>query len=568
MRELPKPLMLGIATVQGLALYLLYHAFDTHAWPSKAPVWSFPMWTVAIIVPLVILLSVDRRNIKSVILQVSVLGAVLVLLAAYTGYQAEPRGEFRTYSLTMAFILSMTLATFKALMYLQQRANRQALSYPVLFTNSWQNFLVAALSALFVAAFWMVLMLWAYLFRTINIRFFLELFTEDWFVFPVLSFAFGLGVIIFRDLTKVIDSITRLLHWLFKLLLPLVVTVAVIFTLALPFTGLDVLWSTRYGTALLLWLLAVILFCTNAVYQDGREANPYPQIIHRITYIGICFTPVIAALSFYGLYLRLAQYGWSVERCWAFVVWFVFSAFAIGYVVGIVRRRDQWTAELSKVNTAMGLVVLAIMLLANSPLLDFRKISLASQLARIESGEIQLKDFDFWYTERHLARPGHLAMEQFKKEIGDSDPDLLALIESPVNSRWSKSRMSTATMWSRMRYRPEPFEVPEDLKTLINSEYQHATQTDTVLVKMDLDGNGVEDYLLLTTYSQQRLGNSHFYYRKGDRWQSGFVQVTAGGKSTDIIDAVMEGEIRLVEPTFKDVEIGDIRIRAYTIEYD
>ena len=188
-------------------------------------------------------------------------------------------------------------------------------------------------------------------------------------------------MIIFRDLTRVIDNITKLLHGLIKLLLPLVISVAVIFIVALPFVGLEVLWATGNGTALLLWLLAIILFFTNAVYQDGRETNPYSPIIHRLIFLGLCVMPIISALSLYGLVLRLNQYGWSVERCWAVVVWLILTLLAVGYVMGIIRRRAEWTIDLARVNTAMGLVVLAIMLLANSPLLDrSRKKSISMTL--------------------------------------------------------------------------------------------------------------------------------------------------------------------------------------------
>ena len=116
------------------------------------------------------------------------------------------------------------------------------------------------------------------------------------------------------------------------------------------------------------------------------------------------------------------------------------SLLAVGYVIGIIRRRAEWTIDLARVNAAMGLVVLAIMLLANSPLLDFRKLSLKSQLNRVEAGEIELREFDFWYTKQHLARPGYLAMEEMKEQVGDSDPELLELINNPVN-KWQAQRM-------------------------------------------------------------------------------------------------------------------------------
>ena len=61
--------------------------------------------------------------------------------------------------------------------------------------------------------------------QVIGIDFFWELYSEDWFIIPVLAVAFGLGVSLFRDLTRAIDNITQLLHWLIKLLLPLVLAI-------------------------------------------------------------------------------------------------------------------------------------------------------------------------------------------------------------------------------------------------------------------------------------------------------------------------------------------------------
>lgn len=559
--SLPRVAMLIIAVVQGILLFGLYRAFDTGLWPSQSPLWSYPLWTLVTAVPLLLLLSLQRDNIRNVSRLAAGSAAVLAVLAIYTGWQAEPFGEFALFSLSAAFSLSITLACFKALMYVQQRANQVPLTYQVLFTNSWRNFLVSALSAIFVFIFWLILMLWGELFKVIEIDFFRDLFREDWFIFPVLGFALGLGMIIFRDLTRVIDNITKLLHGLIKLLLPLVISVAVVFIAALPIVGLNVLWATGNGTALLLWLLAIILFFTNAVYQDGRETNPYSPIIHRIIFSGLCVMPIISALSLYGLVLRLNQYGWSVERCWAFVVWIILTMLAVGYVVGIIRRRADWTMDLGRVNTAMGLVVLAIMLLANSPLLDFRKISLASQLNRVESGEIELREFDFWYTKRHLARAGYLAMEQMKQEIGDTDPELLELIRNPVN-KWQAQRMgNNEDMWAEMIYRPEPFDVPENLKRFINKQRRVTSEGDAVMFQVDLDADGQNEYLLFRL-QKFGIGYSQFYYLTEKGWKVGILSSPPWRYGGDEVhDMIKNGDITIVDPRFKHLEIGDIHLQ-------
>ena len=77
--SLPRVAMLTIAVVQGLLLFALYRAFDTDAWPSESPLWSFPLWTLIIAVPLLLLLSLDRGNAHRVSKMVAGVAVVLAL---------------------------------------------------------------------------------------------------------------------------------------------------------------------------------------------------------------------------------------------------------------------------------------------------------------------------------------------------------------------------------------------------------------------------------------------------------------------------------------------------------
>ncbi len=551
--------MLLIAAVQGIALLFLYDATESGTWPSASPLWNFPLWLIAVAVPALLLLSLERGKEIRAAKFIGAFAAILISLGVYIGWQATPYDEFPVSELAFVYALSIGLACFKALMYLQQRVARKPMTYEVLFTFSWRNALTIALSLILTFVFWLILMLWAQLFRAIEVDFFYDLFQEDWFLFPVLSVAHGIGVIIFRNLTRVIDSITRLFEGLIKILLPLAVIVAVVFLGALPFVGLDALWSTGRGTALLLWLLAVILFFTNAVYQDGRGDRPYPLFIHRIIFVALLTTPVISVLSFYGLYLRLDEYGWTVIRGWAFITWLILTLFVVGYVTGIVRKRDDWTTDLAKVNTGMGLVVLFLMLLVNSPVLDLRKISLNSQVERVESGKVEVGDFDFWYARQSLARPGYLFMEAKKAEIGDSDPDLLAKIESPVAKHRARSVQATEDLWANMTYRPERFDVPDSLRTRI-TDYGagYSEQYQTVLVRIDLDDDGVDEYLYLLAY-ENYFQAGQLYYSANDRWKN----ITVSGFPTtgNVRDAIVNEDIEIVRQRFGNVRLGDLLLR-------
>ena len=242
------------------------------------------MWTLAITAPTLFLLTVEADNLKRAALFVAAFCAVLALLGVYIGWQASPIGAFPTDSLIAAFVLTMLVACFKGAMYLQQFAAREGIGYRALFTRSWRNFGVFGLSWALTAGVALVLTLWGALFAAIGIDFFQELFRKDWFLFPVLAVAFGLGVFIFRRLTRVIDAVTSLLEGLMRLLLPLAGLVVAIFLAALPFTGLTPLWETGNGTALLMALNAIVLFAVNAVYQADRH-DPYPLPVHRPLFV-------------------------------------------------------------------------------------------------------------------------------------------------------------------------------------------------------------------------------------------------------------------------------------------
>lgn len=560
--EHPTRLLLGVSLAQGLCLYLLYASVEAQRWPSKAPVYSYPLWTLAVFAPLLLLLSATRANLVATAKNTAAFCVVLTLLAVYTGWQAQPFGQFPLGSLTFAYMVTVSIASFKALMYLQQRADGAALSYPALFTHSWRNFLTGVFAAVFTLIFWLILLLWGELFLAIGIDFFAELFEKDWFIIPAASVAFGIGVLLLRKLTRIIDNITVLLRDLTKLLLPLVLGVAVIFLTALAFTGPDLLWRTGNGTALLLWLLALTLFFINAVYQDGRGAAPYPLALHRLVYLAVCATPVLSGLALYGLLLRIQQYGWSVERCWAFVTWLVLSLFSLGYVFSIARRRDAWIHDLARVNVAMGLVVLGIALAANTPLLDFRKISLASQQGRVDNGEIELAEFDFWYARHYLARPAYLALQAIKAEIGDSDPGLLAAIDNPQRRTAGPEPIDADELWRRMVYRPARFDLPVELQRLIiESNTQFRFEFEPVLIATDLNEDGASEYVLLIVDPDAgRLRSTQFYHRVEGRWQKGSLAYLKPDKDA-LTAQLREGQIALRDPEYKDLSVGGVILR-------
>ena len=554
--------MLGLSLAQGLALLWLWRATSQGYWPGQTPVLNFPLWAVTVVWPSLLLLSVDAHNLGRTIALATGFAAVVALLATYVGWQATPYGAFWLFSLLNYTIGSLLIACFKALLYLQPWAAGQRPAYEVLIVLSWRNFLVVTLAVLAAAASYVLLVLWGLLFSAIGIDFFQEMFARDWFLFPVLAVAFGIGIHLFRRLVHLVDGLASLLEGLWRLLLPLAVGVQTVFLAALPFTGLAPLWETGSGTLLLLGLNGLVLFGANAVFGTGSH-QPYSKALHRSLFAGIALAPVVAALAAYGLYLRIDQYGWSVDRCWGAAVCALFGLLSVAYAWHVVSRGDAWPRGLPGVNTAVGWLVLAAMLLVNTPLLDFRSISLASQWQRVESGKLALRDFDFFYAKTDLARPGWQKMQALIAEYETTDPTLARVIREPR----ALPRVPAGPLGPE-RHRPRTLEVPPDARQAanrlldgplawdINWPRQDADAPAT-WIGVDLDADGEQDYVLIWPAEDSVVG-IHVHLVDA-AWRAALlVPRNALPPGTDVPAMLRDGEIRTVERTVRDLKIGDL----------
>jgi len=181
----------------------------------------------------------------------------------------------------------------------------------------------------------------------------------------------------------------------------------------------------------------------------------------------------------------------------------------------------------------------------------------------VESGEIELAEFDFWYAKRHLARPGYLAMEEMKAEIGDSDPELAELIENPVH-RNAAMPVDVDAFWDRVVYRPEPFEVPVGLKPLIARGIPPVGDHIPVLIRADLDRDGTDEYALLMV-ARQGLSVSKFFYRNesddGPQWRIGHLNQRVDSGERPARDRLLSGEISLMEPQYRSLSVGGVELR-------
>lgn len=555
--ELPSRLMVLIALIQGLCLLYLHQAIELHLWPHQQPQWLFTLYSMAFIWPTMLLLSLNNHNGKAVVKLTLPFALLCALLGNYIGHQAMPIEHIRYDALLFSFVVTMVIATFKALMYSQQWTLGDRVTYSALFIWSWRNFLTLSLSLLFAGCFWLILLLWGALFNAIGIDFFEELFEESWFYYPALALANGFGVIIFRRLTGVIDTITRLQQALMKFLLVVLALISILFLSALPFTGLAPLWDSG-GSSLILWMQALMLFFVNAVYQDEPDSWPYSVWLHRFICLGVAVLPIYSLISFYGLSLRVDQYGWSLSRYWAFLIWFLLALFPLGYSWGIAKYRDGWVRHISRVNVAIGLIVLGVMLVVNSPLLDFRKMTVTNQLQRLADHEIGVDDFDTQYFRQHLARPGYEALQSLKTQYAETHPNLVIRI----NALYVDSTQAISTHDEFVAAIHFLSDSPPDslISTLHKNELkEHWSARYTqkyYLQALDVDGDGEAEYLWIKKNGGWPVIT--LYFNDGQDWIPLNIPSTWNirGSTDEFYQSLLKGEIRIKQSRWNDIVIG------------
>jgi hypothetical protein len=374
-----------IALLQGLMLFAAQELADQ--WPFRDIGWRYCWYAWVLTVPTAVALTLIDLKAWRLWLHAGLASLLVLALAAWAAWNLS--GETALYAAGLQVPLSVCLAvaTFIALPWWQFRlhAGHWRADYGALFERAWQNGLTLVLAAVFTGLTWLLLWLWAALFRMVKVDFFHELFGSDAFIALATGMLAGFGVLIGRTQHRAMQITRQVLFAICRGLLPLLSFIAVLFVLSLPLTGLAPLWATRSAASLLLVLAVLLISLANAVYQHDDGTPPYPAWLRRLVEASLLALPIYAGLALYAMTLRVSQYGWTLSRFWGFAVAVLIAGYAIGYAFAALRRQGRWLHRLEPVNRWMCWTVLATALLAISPVIDPVRITLASQMKRLRA---------------------------------------------------------------------------------------------------------------------------------------------------------------------------------------
>lgn len=559
--DVPNAGFIILAFVQGMVLFALHQALEHELWPATHFAWMMAIYSVVVALPLVVYLTATSNQARGLPFYAGV-AVCAAGIGAYTGWQMEPRAQISADYVMLTYVPTAVIAVFLTSLLRLRRA--QGLDW---YYASWRIAITGAWAWLFTFACFLVLSLWGGLFEVLNISFFRDLFQEPWFMYPVFSIAFAAGVIVFRSKSNFSESLIRLQQIATPFFLVVAVAIVLMFMVTLVFTGLQPLWDTG-GSTLVLAFQALILCLMNAAYH-GDETR-LPKLANSLVKVGLLAMPVLSGIIAYGLYLRIAQYGWTVSRLWGVSIALVFASFGLFYAYSVARAGEAWLRRIDDFNGRLVWVVLAFVILVNTPLLDFRRITVTDQLSRVEQGDLSPEDLDVWYLGKSTGRAGYLAMQEVKMQYGQQYPKLAERIDRlNLDSEENVAQLTLETLEDKFVWRDNEQKTrTQAITSVLLAEIKESpwTYPDVYsyrLVELDANSDGQVEYFLVIEYEIEVAVRMFVADEDSDSgWRSKAVG-SIWGEDLDlqaVLGAIDQGDISVLKPEWQDISLGGQRL--------
>ena len=578
LREARSPLLgparLAIGLIQGVALWWLWQSADGRPldWPATQPQLFGPLGLVLAFIPVVLLAGVGRMRLQTLAIWSVAASAVLALLGWHDIVRQSADTLRSPPFLSFPFPLFAATALFIGhhLILPADMQRRRSPDFAAYFDTAWKAGVQLVLSLGFTGAFWLLLLLGAALFNVIGLKFLSDLIAEDWFAIPVTCLVFAVAV----HLTDVRDGLIRgvrtvalmLLSWLLTVLTVLVAG----FLVALPFTGLEGLWETGSATALVLSATAALIILINTAYQDGRPDNR-PPVALRVTVrvAAVLLTPLVI-IAFWGLALRIGQYGLTPDRIIASACAVVGAAYAAGYgfaaLAPLMRPARGWMKPLERTNVWTAGLEIAVILALFSPLLDPARLSVADQVARLERGAVTPDQFDYRFLRFESGKAGQAALARLARS-GDAGVSRRARNARALVNRWEDTDEGAPDRTPVFEVVPAGAALPQGFVAQVpptDSRARCAGRGECVASPADLNGDGRPEVLVANRAAIQLWVREASGWRSVGSWTPRYCP--GSGQRPDLRDSLREGRIRPAASAWPDLLIDGERTTVQLAE--
>jgi hypothetical protein len=559
---------LAAGLVQGALLYLLYHAQRGKVWPATEPLLFYPLVLLSLILPILLISGLGHLSRRQLVQWMGAAAVVIVVFGLHDAWRmvAPPQGVPRQSSF---FVLVFSVAFFyiaHTLVLAGAQDRQRVARYSTYFETAWKVFIQLLFSAFFVGGFWLVMWLGAILFQLLELRFLRRLIEEAWFSVPVTCFAFSCAMHVTDVRPAIVRGIRTLLLVLMAWILPVASLLSLGFLLSLPFTGVEVLWKTRHATAVLLSTSAVLVVLVNAAFQTGEGTPGVARTVRLAARVSCVLLLPLTALGIHALGLRVADYGWTPDRVIGASCLLVAVCYAVGYAWAALRRGD-WLQPVREVNICAALLVLAVLFALFTPIADPARISVSSQMARLEQGKVAADKFDYYFLRFRGERYGEAALRQLAaRPEGDVARERAARIMKQQYPG-DLSAMPGVDIASNLKVWPEGAKLPSSFPLRDWNLSREAPRLPLCLTKpdrvcdtflVDMDGDGHDDVLVVGEASF--IGAVVLAEGDGGRWSvmARLPYDVAGCEP--LLQKLRKGQFALVPTRMREIEIGGMRL--------
>lgn len=390
-------LHLMVGGLQAILAYGLYQSAELSVWPATHAAAYIPLFMVMVFLPLSFYCASDAMAVKRWLLSISV-ASVSALIGLHQGLTASSIGRRGDVAsdwtpahvgdyLAPALILAIAVFLLVPALALLQRTTWRV-DYGHWVDALQRNALLLLQAGLVLALFWGVLASAAGLFQLVELRFLSELIQEAWFSIPLSTLVFSHAVSVVVRTHRVSDFIYLRSRQLGGWLYPLAAVLAICFVSSWAVQGIGGLLSTGRAASLLLWFVVLSLLLLNLASRGGVEVGTQARGVRLLTAMGkLALLPMVVVAG-YSLGLRIDQYGLTPERIWALVVVAVVGLLVLGYAFDAAGTllggySGRWMPAANVVASVVA-VVLILLLLGGA--LDPRRLSVDSQMARLNAG--------------------------------------------------------------------------------------------------------------------------------------------------------------------------------------
>ncbi len=551
-------LRLAVGAVFGVAIALLLHVdkgSSLHGMTSWAQIaismltlGAFVIWAGA---------GVMRRVHLAVW---SVVAMALIAVMAWHRQAVDGQDHFNPLFFSLSFLVYPFLFISHELVVSADQSGKWIAPYPVYNDEAWQRGVQLALALVFTGLFWAILGLGALLFHFIGFDWFGKLIGRPIVSFPLSGLALGASVHLGDSQPKLTAGVRALVLSVLSWLLPVLTVIGLLFATGLCFSGLKPLWDTKAASMTLLGACVGLALLINAAYQQG-DAERKVNIVLRIAARVACgLLLAFALLAAYSLHLRIHQYGLTPERVLAVVGVFIAVLYGLGYGYAAAVPKGRWLAAIDTINIAMAVVMALTFLAVLTPLADPQRLSVDSQVARLQNGRIAPDKFDWDLLYAKTGNYGKKAVASLVKTgktqaIRDAAKVAGAAGPDPEPYPFSKPDLGKIPVVS-----PKGAQLPADFVTqdfskvasapdcLFSIDNVHVLPC-TAAAVMDLDHDGAPEVLILT-------GTEIAVFA---REKEGWTSIATLYVDTDMFEAFKAGKLSAVKPRWDDLMIGEQR---------